>query len=202
MASPSIPRVVPKVPRGEGSTPPTTLVAPTIVGAEPEDVSRAQRGDLRAFERLYRAHVSRVAGLVRRMMGSEHAPDVTQDIFVRAWQKLGTFRGESAFGTWLHRVAVNVVLQRRASLRTERERFISDEHALDEVPGRHRTDHADIDVERAIGLLPPGARAVFVLHDMEGFTHEEIGELMGVTSGTSKAQLHRARMILRGHLTR
>lgn len=178
------------------------LVAPTIVGAEPEDVSRSQRGDLRAFERLYHSHVSRVAGLVRRMMGSEHAHDVTQDIFVRAWQKIGTFRGESAFGTWLHRVSVNVILQRRAALRTERDRFVSDEYALDDVPARHRTDHADLDVERAIGKLPPGARAVFVLHDMEGFTHEEIGELMGVTSGTSKAQLHRARMILRGYLTR
>ncbi len=178
------------------------LVAPTIVGAEPEDVSRSQRGDLRAFERLYHSHVSRVAGLVRRMMGSEHAHDVTQDIFVRAWQKIGTFRGESAFGTWLHRVSVNVILQRRAALRTERDRFVSDEYALDDVPARHRTDHADLDVERAIGKLPPGARAVFVLHDMEGFTHEEIGELMGATSGTSKAQLHRARMILRGYLTR
>jgi RNA polymerase sigma-70 factor (ECF subfamily) len=183
-------------------TPPTTLVAPTSTGAEPEDVSRAQRGDLRAFERLYRTHVSRVSGLVRRMMGTDHAHDVTQDIFVRAWQKLGTFRGESAFGTWLHRVAVNVILQRRATLKTERDRFVSDENALDEVPGRAKADHADVDVERAIERLPQGARTVFVLHDVEGFTHEEIGEFLGVTSGTSKAQLHRARMILRAYLTR
>jgi len=192
----------PSVPRGEGKTPPTTLAAPLSLSAEPEDVLRAQRGDLRAFERLYRTHVGRVGGLVRRMMGTDHAHDVTQDIFVRVWQKIGTFRGESAFGTWLHRVAVNVILQRRSALRTERERFTSDESALDEVPGRVRTDHADVDVERAIERLPNGARTVFVLHDIEGFTHEEIGELLGVTSGTSKAQLHRARMILRGYLTR
>ncbi len=183
-------------------TPPTLLVAPAIVSAEREDVLRAQGGDLRAFERLYRTHAGRVGGLVRRMMGTEHAPDVTQDVFVRAWQKLGTFRGESAFGTWLHRVAVNVILQRRASLRTERDRFVSDEDALDEVPGRARTDHRDVDVERAIARLPQGARTVFVLHDIEGFTHEEIGSLLGVTSGTSKAQLHRARMILRDYLNR
>ena len=183
-------------------TPPTTLVAPTSTGAEPDDVSRAQRGDLRAFERLYRSHVARVAGLVRRMMGTEHAHDVTQDVFVRAWQKIGTFRGESAFGTWLHRVAVNVILQRRSALRTERERFVSDENVLVELPGRSRSDQADVDVERAIQTLPPGARSVFVLHDIEGFTHEEIGGFLGVTAGTSKAQLHRARMILRAYLTR
>ena len=183
-------------------TPPTTLGAPTSMGAEPEDVSRAQRGDLRAFERLYRSHVARVGGLVRRMMGTEYAHDVTQDVFVRAWQKLGTFRGESAFGTWLHRVAVNVMLQKRAALKTERDRFVSDENALDDVPGRAKADQADVDVERAIERLPQGARTVFVLHDMEGFTHEEIGAFLGVTAGTSKAQLHRARMILRGYLTR
>jgi RNA polymerase sigma-70 factor (ECF subfamily) len=183
-------------------TPPTTLVAPVRSGAETEDVSRAQRGDLRAFERLYRAHASRVSGLVRRMMDAEHAPDVTQDIFVRVWQKLGTFRGESAFGTWLHRVAVNVILQRRASLRTERERFVGNEEAIESAPGRFRADSADPDLERAIARLPQGARAVFVLHDVEGFTHEEIGGFLGVTAGTSKAQLHRARMILRDYLKR
>ncbi len=197
-----IQRSAPTVPRGEGVTPPTTLAASATAGAESEDVSRAQRGDLRAFERLYRAHCGRVGGLVRRMMGTEHALDVTQDIFVRVWQKIGTFRGESAFGTWLHRVAVNVILQKRASLRTERERFVGTEDALDGVPGRTRTDAADYDLERAIAKLPQGARAVFLLHDVEGFTHEEIGAFLGVTAGTSKAQLHRARMILRDYLRR
>jgi len=194
--------MAPRVPRGEGVTPPTTLVAPARSGAEAEDVSRAQRGDLRAFERLYRAHVARVGGLVRRMMGTEHALDVTQDIFIRVWQKIGTFRGEAAFGTWLHRVAVNVILQKRASLRTERERFLADDTALETAPARGRTDARDFDIERAIARLPQGARTVFILHDVEGFTHEEIGVFLGVTDGTSKAQLHRARMILREYLTR
>lgn len=197
-----IQRSAPKVPRGEGVTPPTTLVERAGTGAEAEDVSRAQRGDMRAFERLYRAHVARVGGLVRRMMGTEHSLDVTQDVFIRVWQKIGTFRGESAFGTWLHRVAVNVVLQKRSSLRRERERFLDDQHALESAPGRARTDARDFDVERAMARLPEGARMVFILHDVEGFTHEEIGGFLGVTSGTSKAQLHRARMILRGYLTR
>jgi RNA polymerase sigma-70 factor (ECF subfamily) len=123
-------------------------------------------------------------------------------VFVRVWQKLGTFRGESAFGTWLHRVAVNVILQRRSSLRTERARFLGDDEVLDTIPGKAKADAADFDLERAIGRLPLGARTVFVLHDVEGFTHEEIGNLLGVTDGTSKAQLHRARMILRGYLSR
>jgi len=127
-------------------TPPTTLIAPVQAGAEAEDVSRAQGGDLRAFERLYRAHVARVSGLVRRMMGTEHSLDVTQDIFVRVWQKIGTFRGESAFGTWLHRVAVNVILQKRSSLRTERERFVADDLAIETAPGRSRADVTDVDV--------------------------------------------------------
>jgi RNA polymerase sigma-70 factor (ECF subfamily) len=178
------------------------LVAPARSGVEAEDVSRAQRGDLRAFERLYRAHVARVGGLVRRMMGVEHSLDVTQDIFIRVWQKIGTFRGESAFGTWLHRVAVTVILQKRASWRTERERFLADAQALESAPARGKPDGRDFDVERAIARLPQGARTVFILHDVEGFTHEEIGVFLGVTSGTSKAQLHRARMILRGYLTR
>lgn len=202
MEKPTIQDLVPRVPRGEGVTPPTTLAATAAPSAESEDVSRAQRGDLRAFERLYRTHVARVSGLVRRMMGTEHALDVTQDIFVRVWQKIGTFRGESAFGTWLHRVAVNVILQKRSSLRTERERFTDDEPAMESAPSRSRSDSANVDLERAIERLPRGARTVFVLHDVEGFTHEEIGEFLGVTSGTSKAQLHRARMILRDYLNR
>jgi len=138
------------------------------------------------------------------MIGPEHAAEVTQDVFVRAWEKLGTFRGESAFGTWLHRVAVNVVLHRRAALKLERMRFDEDEEALDVIPApvRHATAEFGMDFDRAIDKLPSGARVVFVLHDVEGFKHEEIAEFLGITSGTTKAQLHRARMILRQHLTR
>lgn len=182
----------------------TTLGLAVPQAIDRTDVTRAQDGDTRAFERLYRSHVARVQGLARRMIGPEHAAEVTQDVFVRAWEKLGTFRGESAFGTWLHRVAVNVVLHRRAALKLERARFDEDEEALDVVPApvRHATAEFGMDFDRAIDKLPYGARVVFVLHDVEGFKHEEIAEFLGITSGTTKAQLHRARMILRQHLTR
>ncbi len=164
------------------------------------DVSRAQGGDTRAFERLYRAHSGRVFGLARRMIGPDQAAELTQDVFVRVWEKLGTFRGESAFSTWLHRVAVNVILHRRGVLKIERGRIEDDEGALDVVPARPSSADFGMDFEIAIQKLPDGARTVFVLHDVEGYKHEEIGTLLGVTAGTSKAQLHRARMILRQHL--
>jgi len=167
---------------------------------EAEDVSRAARGDRRAFERLYRGHVARVHSLARRMVGHDEANEMTQDVFVRAWEKLGTFRGESAFGTWLYRVAVNVMLARRAKFAVQRARHGGAEEVLETVPAKHA--HADlaIDFEASIGRLPEGARQVFVLHDVEGFKHEEIARMLGVTSGTSKAQLHRARMMLRRNL--
>ena len=165
-----------------------------------QDAALAAAGDTRAFERLYRAHVARIHGLVRRMLGSDEATEVTQDVFVRAWQKLGTFRGESAFGTWLHRLAVNVVLTRRAELGTRRSRFIAEEQVLERLPGRPGTRDFALDFEAAIAQLPEGARHIFVLHDVEGYRHEEIAGLLGVTSGTTKAQLHRARLLLRRHL--
>src|SRR5258705_776272 len=197
---------------GTGVTAPTTVLSmmPTIgegtdvvpMTGEGVDVARAQAGDTRAFERLYRTHLARVLGLVRRMMGTDYAHEVTQDVFVRAWQKIGTFRGEAAFGTWLHRVAVSVVLHRRNALRIERGRIKDDEDALEASPARASIADLGMDFERAIRKLPAGARMVFVLHDVEGFKHEEIADLLGVTSGTTKAQLHRARMILRRHLNR
>jgi RNA polymerase sigma factor (sigma-70 family) len=185
-----------------GVTAPTTLLQTVPTAGEGVDVARAQSGDTRAFERLYRTHLSRILGLVRRMLGSEYAHEVTQDVFVRAWQKIGTFRGEAQFGTWLHRVAVSVVLHRRNALRIERGRIKDDEDAIDAAPARPSMADLGMDFERAVEKLPAGARMVFVLHDVEGFKHEEIAELMGVTSGTTKAQLHRARMILRQHLDR
>lgn len=181
----------------------TTTLSDTVPQtAERIDVARAQNGDTRAFERLYRTHVGRVLGLIRRMLGSDYAHEVTQDVFVRAWEKIGTFRGEAAFGTWLHRVAVSVALHRRNALRIERGRIKDDEEALDTAPSRPSMADLGMDFERAIQKLPPGARIVFVLHDVEGFKHDEIATMMGVTSGTTKAQLHRARMILRNHLDR
>lgn len=169
-------------------------------GADGPDVERAAAGDARAFERLYRRHVPRVHSLARRMLGNDDATEATQDVFVRAWQKLGTFRGEAAFGTWLHRLAINVMMTRRSALGTRRARFIEDDAVLDTLPARGAGREMGMDFETAIGKLPQGARAIFLLHDVEGYRHEEIAGMMQVTTGTTKAQLHRARMMLRRHL--
>ncbi len=177
-------------------------IGPSSWQADAADASRAASGDFRAFERLYRSHVARIHSLARRMLNPDEASEATQDVFVRAWQKIGQFRGEAAFGTWLHRVAVNVLLARRRVLSLERERAGSDETALDQLPGRPGQSDLSVDFESAIAQLPNGARQVFVMHDVEGYKHEEIAGLLGVTAGTTKAQLHRARMLLRGHLTR
>src|SRR5439155_1652927 len=119
---------------------------------------------------------------------------------VRACEKLATCRGAAAFGTWLYRLAVNLILSRRAWLGARRARFIADDMVLETVPARAAATDAGLDFESAMGKLPPGARAVFVLHDVEGYRHNEIAELLDVTTGTTKAQLHRARMMLRRHL--
>jgi RNA polymerase sigma-70 factor (ECF subfamily) len=167
---------------------------------EAVDVALAASGNGHAFERLYRSHVARVHSLARRMTGPEHADELTQDVFVRAWEKLGTFRGEAAFGTWLHRLAVNLILSRRSRLGVERSRIDGADETLALQPAAAARPELMIDFESAIGRLPEGARQVFVLHDVEGYRHDEIGELMGIAVGTSKAQLHRARMLLRSHL--
>ena len=164
---------------------------------EATDVAEAAAGDRRAFERLYRRHVDRVHTLAARMMSRDEAPEIVQDVFVRAWQKLGTFRGEAQFGTWLHRLAVNVILTRRAGHARHRSRFLDDEIAFENAPARPSQREHRIDFERAIAQLPPGARAVLVLHDIEGWRHEEIADHLSVSTGTTKAQLHRARMLMR-----
>ena len=170
--------------------------------AAPPDAVLAAAGDQSAFERLYRSHVSRIHGLARRMANGQEAEELTQDIFVRAWQKLGTFRGESAFGTWLHRLAVNVILERRRTKAIESSRYRDDEQAFEHAASRPATPDAAMDLESAIDTLPDGARQIFVLHDIEGHKHREIAVLLGISSGTSKTQLHRARMLLRSHLNR
>jgi RNA polymerase sigma-70 factor (ECF subfamily) len=178
-------------------------VGPSSWQADAADASRAANGDFRAFERLYRSHVARVHSLARRMLNPDEASEATQDVFVRAWQKLSTFRGESSFATWLHRLAVNVIVERFRTLGAARDRFLPDgEAALDRLSGAPAAARYDtgLDLETAVARLPPGARAVFVLHDVEGYRHEEIGQLLGVSIGTSKSQLHRARMTLRTHL--
>jgi RNA polymerase sigma-70 factor (ECF subfamily) len=171
-------------------------------GSDAVDAVLAAAGDTRAFERLYRANVARIHSLARRMAGDDEAEELTQMTFIRAWQKLSTFRGESKFGTWLHRVAVNVILGRRATMKTERTRLQTGDEVFETLPARPAaTDHR-MDFDAAIGRLPAGARQIFVLHDVEGYKHEEIASLLKINVGTSKAQLHRARMLLRGHLGR
>lgn len=167
---------------------------------ETSDVALAARGDAQAFRRLYEENVGRVHALARRMVGYEHAAELTQDVFVRAWQKLHTFRGDARFSTWLHRLAVNLILSKRASFATQRARFIADDEVLDRLESRPGGREHAKDLEGAMSQLPEGARMVFVLHDVEGYRHEEIATMLGVTTGTTKAQLHRARMLLRGHL--
>ena len=166
------------------------------------DARLAAKGDAAAFERLYRKHVARIHSLARRMVGPDDADEAAQDAFVRAWEKLGTFRGDAAFGTWLHRLAINVFLGFRAAAGRRRERVGGTDNVLETMSGRRRQMELQMDFEAAIGRLPDGAREVFVLHDIEGFKHREIAEMLDVTDGTSKAQLHRARLILRQYLDR
>jgi len=162
-------------------------------------VERAAGGEVEAFEELYRQTVGRVYGLCLRMCGNRSlAEELTQEAFIRAWQRLPSFRGDSAFSTWMHRLTVNVVLghQRSAGRRQARETAAGEEWYSD---GSARQDRPGIavDLERAIARLPERARTVFVLHDVEGYKHTEISEVAGMAVGTSKAQLSRARHLLR-----
>ena len=175
---------------------PTTSTA----DAEAADAALAASGDGRAFERLYHAHAARIHSLVRRMIDANEADDITQDVFVRAWDKLHTFRGEAAFGTWLHRLAVNVILGRRKQVALDRRRHHANDESLHQVATRRETPEMTMDFENAIGRLPEGARQVFLLHDVAGYRHDEIATLLGVVPGTSKSQLHHARMALRKFL--
>jgi len=167
--------------------------------AEAPLVQRAQSGETAAFERLYREHCGRVYALCLRLSGDAvRAEELTQDVFVRAWQKLGTFRGDSAFSTWLHRLTVNVVLGSRRSEGRRLAKVSPEDLDVLEVAAPMRTLPGErLDLERAIAALPQSARTVFVMHEVEGYGHEEIGRLTGRAEGTSKALLHRARKLLR-----
>jgi RNA polymerase sigma-70 factor (ECF subfamily) len=169
---------------------------------EAADVASAAGGDAQAFERIYRTHVGRVYSLACRLAGPADADELTQDVFVRAWQKLDTFRAEARFGSWLYRLAVNVIYGQLRSRSAERKRQVDSQIPLDRARARCDMPEIRIDFDVAIEHLPAGAREVFVLHDVEGYKHREIAELVGITAGTSKSQLHRARMILREHLDR
>ncbi len=171
----------------------------------PDDlVARAQAGDQTAFRELYRQHAGRVYALCLRLTGdARDADERTQDVFVRLWDKLRSFRGESAFSSWLHRLAVNVVLNERRTTGRRERRVMPAEDPDNMAGAQHAAPlHLNIDLERAIADLPDGAREVFVLYDIEGYGHGEIAELVGIAEGTSKAQLFRARRLLREKLER
>ena len=169
-------------------------------------VRDAKNGDAAAFEQLYRDHVGRVYALCLRMTADPaRAEELSQDVFLRAWNKLATFRGDAAFSTWLHRLAVNVVLAERRSQGKRWARLVmTDDMAPFEGSGPEPAPAAPeaMDLENAISLLPEGARTVFVLYAIEGYRHDEIAEMTGTAVGTSKAQLHRARKLLREALGR
>ena len=161
-------------------------------------VRRAQAGDVDAFELVYRAYASTIHALCRRMCGDDsEARELVQDVFVRAWERLPSFRGQSAVGTWMHRLAVNVVLEKWRSAKREALRMIDDPDGLElgALAAPPDLDTA-MDVAVATAKLPGGARIVFVLHDIEGYSHDEIATMTGIAAGTSRAQLFRARRAL------
>jgi RNA polymerase sigma-70 factor (ECF subfamily) len=169
-------------------------------GDRDDYVAAAAAGDVRAFEQLYRTHLPKVHSLVRRMTGGRDTDELTQDVFVRVWQKLNLFRGDAAFSTWLHRLAVNVVIEKFRTERTQRQRIQDGEEIFETLSSPPRLGDLSMDFDAALMKLPDGAREIFVLHDVEGYKHHEIATMLGISAGTSKAQLHRARMMLRKHL--
>ncbi len=192
----------------------TSTLTTTVTGERIQPVSdvelarAAAAGDSAAFEKLYEQHRRRVYSLCLRMLGNvSQAEDLTQEVFLQVFKKIGSFRGDSAFTTWLHRLTVNQVLMhlRRRGVKLE---HTSEEGDFTDVvetslQSTRRISMVDrIALEKAISELPPGYRTVFVLHDVEGYEHGEISDLLGVTVGTSKSQLHKARMRLREFLTK
>jgi RNA polymerase sigma-70 factor (ECF subfamily) len=173
-----------------------TMPLADLPGDEARWVRMAQAGDSRAFEKLYRAHVDKVYGLCLRMTGNpSEAEDCAQEAFIQAWKKLDRFRGDSALGTWMHRVAVNTVLGRMRKSRREQDRIRAVSEVAVAPPAMG--DNGELrDLERAINELPSGARHVFVLHAVYGYSHGETGDMLGIAEGTSKAQLSRARRLL------
>lgn len=166
-------------------------------------VARACGGDVNAFETLYREHVGRVYGLCLRMTGQpELAEDLAQDTFVNAWKSLPGYEGRSSFSTWLHRIAVNAVLAQRRRPQGRNEISLTDEtgEQMDFAMETAMDDATPIDLERAIAALPPGARDIVVLHGIYGYSHEEAAGMLGLAVGTCKAQLHRARHLMRSRM--
>lgn len=184
--------------------PPSNLTS-DVKSADLELIGRIRAGDGPAFETLYRQHATRLYNLASRMIGANgEADDLLQDIFLLAYRKIGSFRGESSLGTWLYRLAMNHCLD---VLRNRQTRMGQQTDSLDEPDATPVTSPVPvlsavsrIDLERAIAALPPACRAAFLLHDVEGFGHQEVGAMLGVSEGTSKSQVHKARLRIRGYL--
>jgi RNA polymerase sigma-70 factor (ECF subfamily) len=176
----------------------------TTLDYDLDAVTRARTGDTEAFEVLYRRHVGRVYAVCFRIVANHsRAEELTQQVFIRAWEMLETFRGESAFSSWLYRVAVNVVLVDIRSEKRRKARIVVHESLdrCEHIQQRFSPETA-MDIEEAISELPTQARMIFILHDVEGYQHEEIAEMMGLAVGTTKSQLHRARKLLKERLQR
>jgi RNA polymerase sigma-70 factor (ECF subfamily) len=166
-------------------------------------IQQACSGDVDAFEMLYRAQVSRIHALCLRMSRDpDQAQDLVQDVFVRAWDRLATFRGDSRFSTWLHRLAANLVIEARR--RSKREAEVLDEFGMSSfLRGAQRAmPETNIDLERAIAGLPAGARDAVILRDIEGFSYQEIASVLGTSVGTVKSQINRGRRLIREAMQR
>ena len=193
-----------------------SVVASDSIGSNPSAMSeekpavldairRAQAGDVDAFELLYREHAGRIYALCLRLKAGDttDATELMQDVFIKAWRRLATFRGDSAFSSWLHRLAVNTMLENARSDGRRTARVLTmDDTSLLAGAARSSGIELKMDMENAIASLPKGARLAFVLHDVEGYRHQEIAEQLSVSVGTIKAQLHRARRLLRERLER
>jgi RNA polymerase sigma-70 factor (ECF subfamily) len=187
-------------------------IAPSGTGLARADelalVERCRAGDLAAFEAIYRAHAGRLYSVACRVLGNPtDAEDLLQEIFLAAHRKLDTFRGDSALGTWLYRLAMNLCLDHLRSRATRSGQLtdaLDEEYGLDDTGSRHLAERtvAKMDLERAMAQLPEGCRTAFVLHDVEGLEHREIADILGIAEGTSKSQVHKARMRLRSMLGR
>jgi RNA polymerase sigma-70 factor (ECF subfamily) len=183
----------------------TSKLTGAVRSGDLELAGRIKSGDAAAFEALYQQHATRLYNLASRMSGAAgEAEDLLQDIFLLAYRKVGSYRGESSLGTWLYRLAMNHCLD---VLRNRQTRMGQVTDSMDEpdaapvaAPAPVLSTVSRIDLERAIEALPPACRAAFLLHDVEGFGHQEVADILGVSEGTSKSQVHKARLRIRAHL--
>jgi RNA polymerase sigma-70 factor (ECF subfamily) len=180
------------------------MAAMEVEDASSDLIAQAKSGDHGAFAEIYRIHVGRVYGICLRIFGDRlRAEEATQQVFIRLWMKLASFRGESSFGSWLHRLALNVALNElKASTSIKTHGFSLDDLSTKSIPQGSTLRETQMDLENAIAALPEGARVVFVLHEIEGLNHKDIADKLGLANGTSKAQLSRARKLLREALKR